>query len=138
MVDTSLLPAIKETIKQNEIGNKTPYELSYALKGKSGASFGFMQGDTNVQPLARDTLKKALSAAGASSAAITRIMTAVCQALPHGNPLSAADTKLANDALSSAAGRKLVDAMDMAILGDVEGGAVDAKEPARAGTGMGK
>jgi len=125
MVDTSLLPAIKETIKQNEIGNKTPYELSYALKGKSGASFGFMQGDTNVQPLARDTLKKALGAAGASSAAITRIMTAVCQALPHGNPLSAADTKLANDALSSAAGRKLVDAMDMAILGDVLAG-VDA------------
>lgn len=125
MVDTSLLPAIKETIKQNEIGNQTPYQLSYALKGKSGASFGFMQGDTNVQPLARDTLKKALSAAGAPSAAINRIMTAVCQALPHGNPLSAADTKLANDALSSAAGRKLVDAMDMTILGDVLAG-VDA------------
>ncbi len=126
MVDTSLLPAIKETIKQNEIGNQTPYQLSYALKGKSGASFGFMQGDTNVQQRARDTLKNALSAAGASSAAINRIMAAVSQALPHGNPLSAADTRLANDALSSAAGRKLVDAMDMAILVDDVLAGVDA------------
>ena len=42
MVDKSLLPAIRETIKQNEIGSRTPYELSYARKGKSGASFGFM------------------------------------------------------------------------------------------------
>jgi hypothetical protein len=119
MVDKSLLPAIRETIKQNEIGSRTPYELSYALKGKSGASFGFMQGDTNAQSLARTTLTNVLSAAGASQTAITRIMTAVSRALPNGNPLSADDTKLANSALASAAGKKLVDAMDMQILSGV-------------------
>lgn len=119
MVAQQFVPAIRETIKQNEIGNASPYQLSYARKGKSGASFGFMQGDTNVQSLARDTLKSALTAAVASAATIVRIMTAVSKALPDGNPLSDADTKLANGALSSPAGKKLVDAMDANIFQNV-------------------
>lgn len=125
MVAKNLLPAIRETIKQNEIGNQTPYVLSYAEKGKSGASFGAMQGDTNVSALARNVLSNVLAAAGAAKADINRIMTAVSKALPHGNPLSAADTKLANNALASAKGRKLVDAMDDRLLSDVLTG-VDA------------
>jgi hypothetical protein len=125
MVAAQYVPAIRETIKQNEIGNETPYVLSYARKGKSGASFGFMQGDTSAQSLARDTLNKVLAAAGASAASIARILAAVSKPLPDGNPLSAADTKLANDALASPTGKKLVDAMDSQIFQQVLDG-VDA------------
>jgi hypothetical protein len=132
MVAPQFVPAIRETIKQNEIGNETPYVLSYARKGKSGASFGFMQGDTNAQGLARDTLKKVLAAVRASAATIARILAAVSRPLPDGNPLSAADTKLANDALASAAGKKLVDAMDAQIFQQVLNG-VDACIAAAAG-----
>ena len=53
MVDPDLIPAIKEAIKQNEIGDQSPYKLSYARLGVSGASFGVFQGDTNVSDVAR-------------------------------------------------------------------------------------
>lgn len=122
MVDTSYLPAIKETIKQNEIGGGSAYALSYARKGKSGASFGCMQGDTNVSPLAQGTLQKVLAAGGATAAASARIMAAVSRPLPNGNPLSAADTKFANTALASTKGKALVDAMDALLLKDVIAG----------------
>jgi hypothetical protein len=56
MVDSALIPAIKEAVKQNEIGDASPFELSYAELDKSGASFGAMQGDTHVSELARSTL----------------------------------------------------------------------------------
>jgi hypothetical protein len=116
MVDSTLLPAIREAIKQNEIGNTSPYRLSYAQFGKSGASFGIFQGDTNVSEDARATLSQALDAAGADADASTRILAAVSRALPNGNPLSPADTKLANDALSAPEGRALVDQMDHRLL----------------------
>jgi hypothetical protein len=120
MVDSSYLPAIKETIKQNEIGNGSPYALSYARKGKSGASFGCMQGDTNVSALARSTLQRVL--ADATAAASARILAAVSKPLPGGNPLSAADTTLVNAALAAPPGKALVDAMDAQLLADVLGG----------------
>ena len=63
MVDTALFPAIRAAIKQNELGNASPYCLSYARLGQSGASFGIFQGDTNVNPLARSTLTDVLNAA---------------------------------------------------------------------------
>ena len=116
MVAAIYIPAIRETIKQNEIGNATPYALSYARLDKSGASFGVMQGDTNVSLLARDTLEKVLTAASAPPAAMARIMAALSQPLPGGDPLSAADAKLANAALASPKGRALVDAMDAQLL----------------------
>jgi len=112
MVDQALLPAIDATIRQNEIGNGSPYQLSFACKGKSGASFGFMQGDTNVSSLARNTLTQVLAAAGVDQATSARILAALSCALPNGNPLSGPDTALVNNALSSAAGQPIVDAME--------------------------
>jgi len=116
MVDTALIPAIKEAIKQNEIGNASQYELSYARLGTSGASFGVFQGDTNVSHVARATLAAALRARGADEGTVARILGLVGQSCPNGNPLSPEDTDLANAALSSSDGRKLVDQMDDGLL----------------------
>ncbi|WP_394761044.1 hypothetical protein [Phenylobacterium sp.] len=116
MVDATLLPAITATVRANEIGAGTPYELEYARKDKSGASFGFMQGDTNANALARQTLQDVCAAANVDPAAASRILTAVCRGLPHGNPLNPSDTATANGALASAAGRPLVDAMDLTLM----------------------
>lgn len=116
MVDNRLLPAIRETIRQNEIGDATPYCLSFAEKDKSGASFGFMQGDTNVSALARTTLSQVLTAATVPAAQAARILAALSRPLPNGNPLSANDTRTSNQALASPKGQTLVDAMDQQLL----------------------
>jgi hypothetical protein len=121
MVDTALVPAIREAIKQNEVGHASPYCLSYACLGASGASFGIFQGDTNVNHVARATLAQALHDANVDAATAARILSAVSQACPDGNPLSPGDTALANGALSSDAGRRLVDQMDGALLNIVLG-----------------
>src|SRR5258705_12167529 len=105
MVDTALFPAVRAAIKQNELGNASPYGLSYARLGQTGASFGIFQGDTNVNPLARSTLTDVLNAAGIADATVGSIIVAVSQPLPSGNPLSPDDTGLANTALASALGR---------------------------------
>jgi hypothetical protein len=135
MVDASLLPAITETIRQNEIGAASPYVLGFARLGKSGASFGFMQGDTNVSPLARATLAKVLAAAAMAQADIDRIMAALSQALPDGNPLSDADTAAVNAALASDSGRPLVDQMDQTLMQGVLKG-LDGCIAAAASDGM--
>jgi len=123
MVAQNLIPAIRETVYKNEGGNG--YALSYAKKGNSGASFGFMQGDMHVQPDARDTMRKVLAAAGADPAETDRLVALLTPALPDGSPLSSADAQFVDAALSSAAGRPLVDAMDMrvlqGVLDDVDG-----------------
>jgi hypothetical protein len=116
MVNPSLVPAIREAIKQNEIGAGSPYCLSYARLGISGASFGIFQGDTNVNHVARSTLAEALELRGASADTIARIIAAVSQSCPEGNPLTPEDTDLANSALSSPAGQTLVDQMDATLL----------------------
>jgi hypothetical protein len=116
MVDTALVPAITVAIKTNEIGDASPYVLSYAELGASGASFGIFQGDTNVNHTARATLLQALRANNADPDAITRIIAAVSQPCPNGNPLSPEDTLTANDALSCDGGKALVDAMDNTLL----------------------
>lgn len=122
MVDRKYIPAIKETIKQNEIGNASPYVLSFAKLGKSGASFGALQGDTNVNPLARATLTQVLVDANATTTQINRIMASLSQPLPGGNPLSQADTKLVANALISAQGKDHVDTMDAQLLQSVLAG----------------
>jgi hypothetical protein len=116
MVDTALFPAIRAAIKQNELGNASPYCLSYARLGQSGASFGIFQGDTNVNPLARSTLTDVLNAAGIDNATVAGIMAAVSRALPDGCPLSSADSALADDALAGALGQPIVDQMDDQLM----------------------
>jgi hypothetical protein len=124
MVDTALLPAIRAAIKANELGSISPYCLSYARKGSSGASFGVFQGDTNVNHDARATLLEALQTFGADEPTCNRILAAVGQPCPDGNPLAAADASLANEALASDDGKRLVDAMDddifEVVLGELD------------------
>jgi hypothetical protein len=121
MVDTALVPAIRAAIRANELGSVSPYCLSYARLGSSGASFGIFQGDTNVNHQARATLLTALQTFGADPPTCDRILAAVGRPCPNGNPLSPEDTKLANDALSSDAGIQLVDQMDGNLLSVVLG-----------------
>src|SRR5689334_11117998 len=120
MVNPNLLPALRETIRQNEIGSGSPYCLSFAKLGKSGASFGFMQGDTNVNDLARRSLARALEAANLDEASVSRLIAALSRPLPGGNPLSPEDTERVDAALSSEVGRDIVDAMDSQLFGAVE------------------
>ena len=116
MVDPALYPAIRAAIKANELGDVSPYRLSYARLGRSGASFGVFQGDTDVNPLARSTLTDVLNAAGIADAAVTALLAAVSRPLPAGNPLSPSDTGLVNDALASAFGQPIVDQMDDQLM----------------------
>ncbi len=108
--------AIREAVKQNEIGDASPYCLSYAKLGQSGASFGRFQGDTNVNHTARAVLLKVMQDAGVAAGSIDRIIAAVSRPCPNGSPLSVADARLADDALASNAGRADVDAMDDKLL----------------------
>jgi hypothetical protein len=125
MVNQIYLPAIKATIRENEIGNASPYILSFAKLGNSGSSFGFMQGDTNASQLARTTLTNILTRSGADQATVDRILDALSRPLPDGNPLSEADLDTVNAALNLPEGRALVDDMDDKLLADVLAG-VDA------------
>jgi len=125
MVDTTLVRPIRGAIKENELGNISPYRLSYARLGASGASFGIFQGDTNVNHTARATLLSALQAANTDADAVARIMAAVSHPCPNANPLSADDSAAADAALSCVGGRALVDAMDdtllSVVLGELDG-----------------
>jgi hypothetical protein len=86
MVEQALLPAIEKTIQENEIGGGSPYVLDFARKGKSGASFGFMQGDTNASQQASHTLAKVLAAAEVAQRTIDRIIGVLGKPLPGGKP----------------------------------------------------
>ena len=119
MPDDAIKPAIRTALRLHEIGDATPYKMFFACKGKSGGSFGFMQGDLAAgQPKVKTTFRDAMSNAGVSPAksqAIEAALSVHC----IDNPLSAPDTRLVNNALASDTGRPLVDAMDEAILGDI-------------------
>ena len=80
MVDATLEGAIRTALRENEIGDQSPYELSYARKGDSGGSFGAFQGDVHVDQVARDTLQAVLQSANLDPQTVTRIVTAVSQA----------------------------------------------------------
>lgn len=122
MVDVALKPAIRIALRLHEIGDATPYKLFFAGKGKSGGSFGFMQGDLAAgQPEVRKAFEAILAAAKIASAKVAAL-EAPLSAHCIDNPLSATDTALVNGALASAAGRPLVDAMDETILGGVYAG----------------
>lgn len=116
MVDSVILPALTEAIKRNEIGDSSPYCLSFARFGASGASFGVFQGDTNVDYHAQATLRAVLKAAAVPDDKINTLMGTLNQPCPNGNPLSDEDTRTINDALDSASGRQLVDQMDAELL----------------------
>jgi hypothetical protein len=115
MVDKVMIAPIRAAIRMNELGSASPYQLSFACLGQSGASFGIFQGDTNVNHTARAVLREAL-ALTADGPTCDRIIGAVSQPCPTGCPLSDGDLALANAALSSTDGMTLVDGMDDALL----------------------
>lgn len=114
MVNNAIKPAIRTALRFHEIGNDTPYRISFAGKGKSGGSFGFMQGDLAAgQPDVTRTFRDAMSAAGMSAQKINDLI-ALLSKHQIKNPLTPADTEAVNGALQ--ASHALVDAMDDQIL----------------------
>jgi hypothetical protein len=137
MLDNSLLPAIRASLRMHEIGAKSPYRLAFAGKGKSGASFGFMQGDLAAgQQEVKATFVAVLTRAGADAARIEQLLAKLSGHL-IGNPLSPADAAFVDGALDKA--RDLVDAMDdmilKAVIDDLDRCIADAQASGRKMTG---
>ena len=110
-------PALRAALRENEIGSHTPYEISFASKGKSGGSFGFMQGDLAAsQPDVTKTFETIMTKAGATPAQI-RSWIAALSVHCVSNPLSRADTAFIDKALVTYSAD--VDAMDDLILKSV-------------------
>ncbi|EJJ31591.1 hypothetical protein [Rhizobium sp. CF142] len=110
-------PALRAALRMHEIGNDTPYRLYFAAKGKSGASFGFMQGDLAAgQVVVTKTFNDILTSEGIPPSKINSLL-AKLSVHTIGNPLNPSDTKLVNTALDKH--RADVDEMDEAILSDV-------------------
>lgn len=117
MPSEDIKPGIRTALRLHEIGDKSPYQLFFAGKGKSGGSFGFMQGDLAAgQPEVKATFRAILADAGFAAAKSAAIEAKLSVHLLV-NPLSGADTTAVNAALS--AGRVRVDAMDEGILAEV-------------------
>lgn len=117
MPDKKIKPALRAALRMHEIGNDTPYRLYFASKGKSGASFGFMQGDLAAgQKVVTKTFIDILTAEGVAQSK-TKSLLAKLSVHTIGNPLSQSDTKMVNAALENR--QAAVDAMDEAILSDV-------------------
>ena len=133
MVDPSLIAAMRAALCANEGGQ--PYRLSYAKLGKSGPSFGIFQADTHADKKALATLGKILIAAHFDAASQARILGLLAQACPKGSPLDAADRTAVDAALSSPAGRALVDAKDDETFARI-GHKVDAATLAARARGM--
>jgi hypothetical protein len=117
MPNDNLKPALRTALRLHEIGDASPYQIFFAAKGKSGASFGFMQGDLAAgQAVVTKTFRDILTAANLTPSKIDSLVARLSVHMVS-NPLNAADTRLVNNALF--AGKPLVDAMDEAILGDI-------------------
>lgn len=116
-MDESVKPAIRMALRLHEIGDATPYRISFAGKGKSGASFGFMQGDmAQGPPIVRQTFVDAMHQAGTdngTSAAWQRQLSVPLITCP----LSGTDRGQVDTAL--AAGSALVDAMDENLIAKI-------------------
>jgi hypothetical protein len=132
MPDDAFKPAFRAALRRHEIGTRTPYELSFAGKGKSGASFGFMQGDMAAgQPEVQRTFFNALAAAGIEAADIASLAQRLSVPLLS-DPLLPGEKQRVDDALQRSSA--LVDAMDEAILQKVYAG-LDACINAAGGAG---
>jgi hypothetical protein len=116
---STLEDALRAAVRFNEIGDKSPYELCFAGKGRSGCSFGFMQGDLAArQPIAQSTFRDVLTAARVPGAEVEDFARRLSVPLLR-NPLKDAETQLINNALTASRGRELVDMMDAAIFANV-------------------
>lgn len=118
-LDDGVDTTISTALRLHEIGDASPYRISFAGKGKSGGSFGFMQGDLAAnQPVVASTFLQVLEAAGVPPATAQSLKSRL-SVHTIASPLSPQESALVNNALNSQAGRALVDKMDQAILGNV-------------------
>ena len=115
-LDPSITDALKVALQQNEIGDASPYQLSYARKDSSGASFGVFQGDTHSDPSALATLANVLKSCAVSDQVASNVLDLVSKPCPSGSPLTSDEEKIVNDALQSPLGQMLVDHMDDRIF----------------------
>jgi type VI secretion system (T6SS) effector TldE1-like protein len=118
--DEALKPGLRAALRVHEIGRQSPYQLMFAAKGASGASFGFMQGDLAAgQPEVTRTFHDVLADAGMDRPTIDDLQRRLGVHLID-NPLSPGESERVNAALL--AGRAKVDAMDETILAKVYDG----------------
>jgi hypothetical protein len=117
----NLQTALRAAVRHHEIGDDpdAAYKLSFAEKGRSGASFGFMQGDLGQnQQEVKDAFHRALKADNVLDTDISRIMESLSGQVTS-TSLSNEDKIRVNKALNTQEGRKLVNAMDEKIFADV-------------------
>jgi hypothetical protein len=120
MPDEAIKPALRAALRFNEIGDRTPYEISFAQKANSGGSFGFMQGDLAAgQPIAHSTFRSAMAAAGMPQGKIDDLERRLSGKGIPPTVITPAEKQQIDAALL--ASKALVDAMDEAILGKVYG-----------------
>lgn len=106
-------------MREHEIGSQSPYEISFAAKGKSGGSFGFMQGDLAAgQPIVQQTFRQAMAAAGMRKPKIDDLEERLSVHLTQ-SPLTSQEEHDVDAALLASS--TLVDAMDESILQTVHG-----------------
>ena len=112
----ALLPTLRDALRRHEIGDRSPYCLSFAGKGTSGASFGCLQGDlANGPAIVRRTFRAALKAAGLATRKIDALSAQLATPAPR-CPLDPADARLVDTALDTPEARRLIDAMDAALM----------------------
>jgi len=110
----NLVSALRGALKLHEIGDKSPYQLFFAGKGKSGASFGFMQGDlASGGSEVTQAFKGVLTAASFQGDRIDSLLEQLSVHL-IANPLDSLTTRAVNAALLKSS--PLVDAMDGQIF----------------------
>lgn len=125
MFDADTLSTIRNAIRLHEIGDRSPFRLSFAGLCNGGGSFGVYQGGAHAdQPRIADYLRRILKGHGLPAPTIARIVIAV-SAPGIENPLSDADTAAVNNALASPEGRALVTEMDS----DIELAMVERMQP---------
>jgi hypothetical protein len=119
MPDDAIKPALRAAMREHEIGSHSPYEISFAAKGKSGGSFGFMQGDLAAhQPVVQQTFRQAMAAAGMPQDKIDDLVQRLSVHVIQ-SPLSGMEEHDVDAALLASS--PLVDAMDDTILQTVYG-----------------
>jgi hypothetical protein len=117
MPNETLKPALRAALRFHEIGSGSPYKLYFAAKGKSGGSFGFMQGDLAAkQPVVTKAFRDIMAAEGFPAEKVNAWVKALSVHVV-GNPLTPADATAVNAALLKHSA--MVDAMDENILAKV-------------------
>ncbi len=118
MPNDAIKPALRAALRFNEIGERTPYEISFARKGNSGGSFGFMQGDLAAgQPVVHTTFRQCMADAGMGQPRIDDLEHRLSRPGIAPNVITPIETRDINTALQTGSAR--VDAMDENILGSV-------------------